>query len=108
MNKVVIRLLKDGSGRIRIHWFRHHPLGLIQTPGSVRMTALGPFPLGGKQGMIACQPSMVSVNPKVQGGKTEPCCHSDDVRAANCPECLATPEAKVALENYAEILHTTQ
>jgi hypothetical protein len=104
MNQVVIRLLPDGSGRVRIHWFVHDPKGPVRTPASTTMTALGPLRLGGAVGRIACQPGLESVTPKVDGTQTVPLCHSDDCRAATCPECMATPEYAAAMKRLSEIL----
>lgn len=106
MNKVVIKLLPDGSGRVRIHWFVHDDRGPVTTPASTTLTALGPLKLGGAKGRIACQPRRASVTPEVVGGVTTPIVHSDDVRAVTCPECRQTKEYWEVMGQLAEILET--
>lgn len=106
MNQVVIKLLPDGSGRVRIHWFCRDDKGPIRTAEAVTMSALGPVRLGGATGRIACQPQRKSVAPEVNGLVTTPCVHSDDARAVTCPECMKTPEYAAAMKAYSEIMET--
>jgi hypothetical protein len=105
--QVVIRMLPDKSGWVRIHWFVREPKGPIQTLPS-RDPTYAQLPDGhpmkpGTRGYIACQRSRTTVTPELKNGVWHPCPHSDDVRAATCPECLATEEAKAMLANLAEI-----
>lgn len=106
MSRAVIRLLPDGSGRVRIHWFIHDPKGPIETVSSVTMSAIGPIKMGGARGRIACQPQRTSIAPEQKGSDMHIVTHSDDVRGATCPECLATPEAKAQLADFATMLDT--
>jgi hypothetical protein len=62
--------------------------------------------LPGAKGYIACQKSRTSVEPELRNGVWYPCPHTDDVRAASCPECLETPEAKAMLKTLEEIIPT--
>ena len=104
MNRVVnMRLLNDGTGRVCIHWFIRDEAGPIKTPGTAYMTAFGPIPLGGAVGRIACNPEQNSVATQNNGMDFFPCLHSDDVRAATCPDCLATDEAKKVIEKLKTI-----
>ena len=106
MNQVVIRLLPDGSGRVRIHYFVHDPKGPVTTPSGAVMTALGPMKLGGVVGRIACQPQMASVTPKVVKGELQPTVHSDDPRAVTCPECQASSEYLTTMNVLAHTVPT--
>lgn len=106
MRTVNIKLLPDGSGRVRIHWFQRLDNGPARTPEGAVMSTLGPLRSGGVRGRIACQPNLKDVGPQQVNGETVPICHSDDVRGATCPECLATAEAKAALADYALTLNT--
>lgn len=92
-----IKLLPDNSGRVRIHWFVRDPAGPIITSGRRAVTAKGPITLGGARGYIACQPDRKDVRPTAVRGILEMFFHSDDFRAATCPECLGTQE-------YAEVM----
>lgn len=104
MNRIVnIRLLGDGSGRVCVHWFIRDEIGPIRTPGTAHMTALGPIPFGGVVGRIACNPDQNTVTTQQNGMEFFPCCHSDDVRAATCPKCLETSEAKAMIERLKSI-----
>ncbi len=101
---VVIRMLPDKSGRVRIHWFIRDSTGPAKTPSLTVPSPVGPLAVGGTVGRIACQPKRDSVTPAVNhAGQIEPCCHTDDPRAATCPECCATDEFKQAME-YLETL----
>jgi hypothetical protein len=84
-------MLPDGSGRVRIHFFVRDDAGPVSTPGVVHQTALGQVHLGGARGYIACRPKQSSIMPgTAPGGMIEPTVHTDDGRAATCPECLKT------------------
>ena len=103
---VEIKLLKDGSGRVCIHWFDTTPRDAmpITTPADVKLGGpLGLLRFGGVKGRIACKPELSSVTPQTIGGITYPVMHSDDVRAATCPLCLATTEAKDMLKHLGEL-----
>jgi len=108
MNQVHVKLLPDGSGRVRIHYFIHDEKGPIQTPGSVVPSALGPIQLGGFRGRIACQPGLKSILPKNVAGVLHLTPHSDDVRGVSCPECMASKEYKETKAILAETLDTSQ
>lgn len=103
MNRVVIRLLPDKSGRVRIHWFETLPEGPIETAQNVHLTAIGPVKIGGARGRIACAPQQKELIGKTKIGY-QPTVHSDDPRAVTCPECLATASCQKALADLADIL----
>lgn len=100
MAQAVMRMLPDG--RVRIHWFMRCPDGPIKTPGAVHPTPYGPLPLGHAQGRIACQPALDSVLPQWRNGEAWLCTHTDDPRAATCPQCKATPEYVQAMKQIEE------
>lgn len=100
MRTLIRRLLPDGSGKIRIHWFCRGP-GPIKTKGRVVMFGINPQHLGGAQGKVACQASRTSLLPEVTGQGINHLEITDDPRAATCPECCATEEYKAAMANYA-------
>ena len=102
MRHVLIRLLPDGSGRVRIHWFVRDESGPARTPGGVVPSSAGPLKAGGTRGRIACKPGQRDVGPHAAGGTIEPVPHTDDIRAATCDLCLATDEARKALAEIAE------
>ncbi len=106
MRTVLVKLLKDGSGRVCIHWFVRDEAGKITTPSSVTTTALGPIALGGVRGRIACMPKLTSVLPTQSKGQINTCAHSDDVRAVTCPECRATDDYKIASVELGEMVDT--
>jgi len=105
MRVVNVKLLPDGSGRVRVHWFVRSPQGVIRTGLKTEITPIGILRLGGAQGYIACQPKRENVLPTMDHGEIHLLIRSDDIRAANCPECLATEEAKKLL---AEMKDTEQ
>lgn len=104
MRVVNVKLLPDGSGRVRIHWFVHSESGPAKTPGGVVKTSQGPARYDGARGYIACQPQRTSVLPQMKGNEYTLLVHSDDVRAATCPDCLATVEAQAMLQELGETL----
>jgi hypothetical protein len=96
---VIIRMLPDGSGRVRIHWFCRALLGVsdkIATRGIVFKES-GQLGIGPVQGHIACQPARTGLHSDLRAGQQAPLMHTDDPRAATCPECMATPEFKEAM-----------
>ncbi len=101
---VMVRLLPDR--RVRIHYFVRDDAGIVKNPVRIEQTVLGPMTLGGARGYLACQPRQDSVLPRVHGGVIHPCVHSDDPRAATCPECLGSEAAKKALADYAQTMDT--
>lgn len=105
----VIRMLPDGSGRVRIHFFVHDDKGLIATPPHISMTPLGflKLPGSGSRGYIACQPKLTTVNPVIKGGQSFPWVHSNDVRAVTCPECQATDAYKAIVKMLADELESS-
>ncbi len=72
-------------------------MGLVKVGGSVD----GQF----SRGRIACRSALAIVGTMVQGAY-QPVVHSDDPRAATCPECLETEECKKALATLAERVPT--
>lgn len=101
---VDFRMLPDGSGRVRIHWFMRDEAGPICTGVVSHSTPLGPVVLGGAKGRIACQPNLESVNPIwLSANHVQPLHHSDDARAATCPECMATPEYAAMMKRLGEL-----
>ena len=98
MRTVVIKMLKDGSGRACVHWFRVDPKGPITTPSKTVPTMMGPMKFGGVQGYIACNPAQNTVTPQQVGNDIYQCCRSEEPRAVTCPDCMATPEFKAAME----------
>lgn len=103
MKTLVRRMLPDGSGRLRIHWLCPDENGPIRTEGRTVFVGATPLRLGGAVGRVACQEAKTSILPEVRGSKAHVMEISDDVRAATCPECLATAEAKAQLDNYATL-----
>ena len=91
-----------GSGRMCIHWLIRDAAGPIATELDVRNTERGPLPLGGFKGRMACRPEQNTVYPQHRGQETFLCLHSDDPRAATCPDCLATEEYKKAMAELGE------
>ncbi len=102
MQQIVIKVLPDG--RVRHHWFVRDEQGPIKTPLRQDPTQAGVLRLGGAVGYIACQKRRQSTAPEVRGNQVVPLCHTDDPRAATCPDCLATPEYAAAMAAYAEIM----
>jgi hypothetical protein len=102
MRTINVRLLPDGTGRVRYHWFIRDDAGPITTPSAQVQTAIGRVTLGGVKGRIACMPKLDSVLPHLAGAEIQLVPHTDDPRGATCPECLATEEAKTMLQHYAE------
>lgn len=102
--KISIRLLEDGTDRACIHWLREHPDGLIIIQGTgirnirdITSKDATPLPLNAR-GSIACNPKQTSVQPREVNGVHLMCLFSNDVRAATCPDCLATVNAVELLE----------
>lgn len=106
MNQVIVRLLPDKSGRVRIHWFERTDQGPIQTDGVVQPTQAGLVRLGFAKGRISCRPNDTALG-GTQGAAYVPTVHSDDVRAVTCPECMATEEFKAMIKSMEDILETT-
>lgn len=101
---LIVKLLKDGSGRVCIHWFARDKAGPIAEPN--REPAV-PAWAKGTAGRIACQPKRTSLLPESdQNGNGIACMHTDDPRAATCPECLATAEYKTIMAELALIVPT--
>lgn len=109
VRQVHVRLLPEEPGqprRVRIHWFIHDAAGLVHNPSGTLATAAGPMLIQGAVGRIACQPAQKSATPYLVGREINLVPHSDDVRAATCPACLATDEAKKMLADLKETLET--
>jgi hypothetical protein len=90
---VCIRLLPDGSGHVRIHWFQKIAGGPIKTAGRSDLAIVFP----GSEGRIACMPHRTVTHQWLKSGEYEILHHTDDPRAATCPECMATKEFKGAM-----------
>lgn len=99
--KVLVRVL-PGTKTPRIHWFRRHPDGPIRTAARVEQVGTGRLVLGGAVGSIACSPAITSVAPALKNGIIHVIDHTDDPRAANCPECMATLEFGAAIAAMTE------
>lgn len=102
MRTIEVKLLPDGSGRVRIHWFCRSEAG--KATAQHALTATGdenePVKAGPVKGFIACQRQRTSLTPARVNGAIAPVFHTDDVRAATCPECLATEEARMELVEF--------
>lgn len=96
MNQVIVRLLKDGSGRVCIHFFVHDP-----PPTKMADITARPI-LQGSTGYIACRKQR-DVSPQLVNGVWEPCPHSNEARAVTCPACMATEEWKKTMESIGEL-----
>jgi hypothetical protein len=93
MSQVEIKLLPDGTGRVKIHYFARDEAA-PETPSKSVQTNLGAIKLGGTKGYLACRRAMPGVTPQVIGGVVLPFPHSDDPRAVTCPDCQKTAEYK--------------
>ena len=106
MRVVTIRLLPDGSGRVRIHWYMRTPDGPIKPPENgmpdIYAKKLG-WPTSGR---IMCAPGVKDIRPQIKGASIHPVVHSDDPRAVTCPECMETEEYKKVMEEYALLVDT--
>jgi hypothetical protein len=102
MRVVNIKLLKDGSGRVCIHWLVQTDKDGVQMPAKTVLTGLGPVTIGGSRGYVACQSRRNDIFPQVQQDGIHVLYSSNDVRAATCPKCLETAEAKALLKELAE------
>jgi hypothetical protein len=106
--QVVIRMLKDGTGRVCIHFFVHDDRGPAVTPAAEVRTAVGTVQIGGSTGYIACQPQRADVTPRMVGNTIQPLPHSNDGRAVTCPECMATEAYKEWMKGLEDVLETSQ
>ncbi len=100
--------MKDGSGRVCIHYFVRDPAGPIETKTIPIMTGRGPVALGGAKGYIACNKAATSIAPQIKQGMIHPFCHTDDARAATCPECKKSGAYKTMMEEIGSLLETAQ
>ena len=81
-------MLKDGSGRVCIHWLRYVENGKIPPMGSmVKMSGDGtPMSINltpeveNMRREIACRPEQNSVNPQIHNGATQLCMRTDEPR----------------------------
>jgi hypothetical protein len=110
---VVMRPLKDDSGRVCVHWFRVDPAGPISTQGRTHQTGHGELRLGGVVGWIACNPRQNTVQPQVRGSEHFVCLHTIEAGpGVTCPECRATSEFLAAerqnLDNSQNATQPTQ
>lgn len=120
-----VKMLPDKSGRCLIHWLiedvfdpsKVGPDSLDAVGRVVQQAAcegeLFPIKIQGHtqlrtqmgqpvsiRARIACNPKQNTVNPQHKGQEVFMCMHSNDVRAATCPRCLATPEAVELMKSY--------
>jgi hypothetical protein len=101
---IELKLLPDGTGRIRIHWLVRDPVGKIAIQSRVIETSWGPKVMEGQRWRMACQPHLASIAPQQQGDKTVPYPCSDDPRAVTCPECMKTEEFEKARQELEELV----
>lgn len=97
-NTLVVKQLKDGSGRLCIHWLVRDDAGPIKL---LDVNVPTPYPKG-KQARIACNKEQNAVTPQQRGQEVFLCLRTDEIRAVTCPACLATNEAKLAFAEIAE------
>jgi hypothetical protein len=103
MRIAVLKLLPDGSKRVRIHYFVRDEVGPITDSGGQVNEALREVTKASSTGYIACSPRQQSVLPQKKGGEYFLTPHSDDPRAVTCPECMETEEYKTMMATYDEI-----
>ena len=105
--QTVIRVLPvgpDGLQRVRIHFFVHDEAGPIHTPSGAHMSNMGPVRFPASSGYMACNPKLADLRGSVIAGVPETLVHSNDPRAATCPECLATQAYKDAMARLEEVI----
>lgn len=96
MLPVVIRVLPDEQGnvhegcRVRIHWYNRNDKNPTPTVSQAGVFARA-------KGRIACMPQSEGMHIRLPDGRLQIVHHSDDPRAVTCPECVATPEFKEAM-----------
>ena len=100
MRKVQIPVLPDG--RVRIHFFVRDEAGPAKTPATVVLAGqYGPLAVGGTRGFLACRPASDRVLAwRGPDGIIRVPHHSDDPRAATCPECLKSEAYREAMAVY--------
>ncbi len=108
MRTVTVKLLPDGSGRVRIHWLELREDGPVKTPEGTVPTSQGPIRMGGAVGRIACAPRQKKVGAVTEKGETSLVVHSDDPRAVTCPECQEKEEYKAAMRQYDLLVDTAR
>jgi len=93
--------------KVRIHWFiRDDTKGPVATPSKEIGCNKGSIIFGGVRGYLACQPRQEGVLPVVRPDGIYMTMRTDDIRAATCPECLASDEAdayRKKMEDTAEV-----
>lgn len=102
---LIVKLLKDGSGRVCIHWFVRDKNGKIADQSK---DGIVPEWAKGSAGRIACQPHRSNLLPDQNGSNPVMFMHTDDPRAATCPECLATTDYKTIMAELALIVPVPQ
>lgn len=90
------------GGRVRIHWFVFQEGGPAKTSKGKLKSSGGEIEVVGKSGYVACDPKRTTLNPSRHGEVIKTFHHTDDPRAATCPECLATAEYKAAMAKMSE------
>lgn len=90
------------GGRVRIHWFIFQEGGPVRTSVGKLKSSMGPMDVVGREGRIACDPKRTTLNPSRHGEVIKTFHHTDDPRAATCPECCATGEYKAAMAKMNE------
>jgi hypothetical protein len=104
--QTLIKLLPDGSGKVRLHYFVHDDKGPIKTPTGTVMTALGPVTMGGVMGYVACQPRRTEITPEIRQNVVVPVPHTNEARAVTCPECKETVAWKETMKLLEDLVET--
>lgn len=106
--RVDMKLLPGETEKIRIHYFVRDPNGPGKSSkGDGRLGAYAES-LGGMRGYLACQPKSDKVGTTVIQGVPYMKHHTDDPRAATCPECLASNEYAAMMKRLGEIVDTAK
>jgi hypothetical protein len=108
---VVVRMLPDNSGRVRIHWFMRDsngPIPMSQVGQQINVAQGMVETAGGARGWIMCDKKRCDFAPTTIKGLPAPVIHTDDPRSANCPECMNTPEWREAMKAYADLAPTVE
>lgn len=92
------------SGKVRIHYFHRTEEGAATAPSGLTPDEEGKLRMGPVKGIIACSPATSKITSTTTKGVTRLVCHSDDPRAATCPQCAATEVYKAAMAEYASLL----
>jgi len=103
MRAIHIKMLPGSDlKKVRIHWMILDEQGPIETPRGEVLCTRGSIVMGGVKGRIACQPGRQSVLPEVRSDGIHLLLRSENINAVNCPECLASAEAKAHFQRQKE------